>query len=103
MDLKAENNGDHIRVLVCLLSVNITSYFMSFFVLVLERLISFLWFGSVIVHGEWIYFLWSGSVLTYGGGSFLTCEDLGRMFDHSFLACNFFFFFFITWRLVCAH
>ena len=65
-----------------------------FFVLVLERLISFLWFGSVIVHGEWIYFLWSGSVLTYGGGSFLTCEDLGRMFDHSFPTCAFFLSFF---------
>ena len=25
---------------------------------------------------------------------FLVCEDLGRMFNHSFLACAFFFFFF---------
>ena len=27
-----------------------------------------------------------------GGGFFLACEDLGRMFDHSFSACAFFFF-----------
>ena len=26
-----------------------------------------------------------------GGGFFLTCEDLGRMFDHSFHTCGFFF------------
>ena len=26
-----------------------------------------------------------------GGGFFLSCEDLGRMFDHSFPACAFFF------------
>ena len=25
---------------------------------------------------------------------FLACEDIGRLFDHSFLACPFFFFFF---------
>ena len=29
-----------------------------------------------------------------GGGSFLACEDFGRMFDQSFPACAFFFFFF---------
>ena len=28
-----------------------------------------------------------------GGGFFLTCEDLGRMFDTSFPACAFFLFF----------
>ena len=28
-----------------------------------------------------------------GGGFFLACKDLGRMFDHSFPACIFFFFF----------
>ena len=28
-----------------------------------------------------------------GGGSFLACEQLGRIFDHSFPACAFFFFF----------
>ena len=28
------------------------------------------------------------------GGFFLACEDFGRMFDHSFPACAFFFFFF---------
>ena len=27
-----------------------------------------------------------------GGGFFLACEDLGRMFNHSFPACDFFFF-----------
>ena len=27
------------------------------------------------------------------GGFFLACEDFGRMFDHSFPACAFFFFF----------
>ena len=37
-----------------------------------------------------------------GGGSyFLACEDLWRMFDHSFPACAFFFllffFFFLKW------
>ena len=28
-----------------------------------------------------------------GGGFFLTCEDFGRIFDNSFPACTFFFFF----------
>ena len=28
----------------------------------------------------------------YGGGTLLACEDFGRMFDHSFPACTFFFF-----------
>ena len=28
-----------------------------------------------------------------GGGFFLACEDFGRMFDISFPACAFFFFF----------
>ena len=28
-----------------------------------------------------------------GGGFSLACEDFGRMFDHSFLACFLFFFF----------
>ena len=32
------------------------------------------------------------------GGFFLTCEDFGRMFDHSFPVSTSFFFFF-TWRL----
>ena len=36
-------------------------------------------------------------------GSFLTCKDFGRACDHSFPACAFFFFFFLKWRLVCAH
>ena len=31
-----------------------------------------------------------------GCGFFLACEDLGRMFDNSFLACAFFFFFLIS-------
>ena len=31
-----------------------------------------------------------------GGGFFLACEDLGRMFDNSFPVCVFFFFF--KWR-----
>ena len=26
-----------------------------------------------------------------GGGFFLACEDFGRMFDHSFLVCAYFF------------
>ena len=30
-----------------------------------------------------------------GGGIFLTCEDLGRMFDNSFPACTYFSFFFL--------
>ena len=30
-----------------------------------------------------------------GGGFFLACEDLGRLFDHSFPACAFFFVCFI--------
>ena len=29
-----------------------------------------------------------------GGGFFLACEDFARMFDNSFPACAFFFFFF---------
>ena len=28
---------------------------------------------------------------TYGGGFFLTCDDFGRMFEHSFPACTFFY------------
>ena len=37
-----------------------------------------------------------------GGGGFLPAgEDLGKMFDHSFPACAFFFFF--KWRLGRAH
>ena len=31
-----------------------------------------------------------------GSGFFLTCEDFGRMFTHSFPACVFFIFFFIS-------
>ena len=31
-----------------------------------------------------------------GGGFFLACEDFGRMFDHSFPACVFFWFFFFV-------
>ena len=44
-----------------------------------------------------------------GDGSFLACEDFGRMFDHSFLGCAFFFlyffffFFFLKLRLARAH
>ena len=34
-----------------------------------------------------------------GGGFFLACEDLGRMFNHSFPAYVFFFLFFFKWRL----
>ena len=30
-----------------------------------------------------------------GGGFFLTCEDLGKIFDHPFSACTFFFSFFV--------
>ena len=37
-----------------------------------------------------------------GGGFLLACEDLGRMFDHSFPVCAFFFFF-LKWRLARAH
>ena len=38
----------------------------------------------------------------YGsGGWFLACEDLGRMFDHSFVA--FALFFFLKWRSARAH
>ena len=29
----------------------------------------------------------------HGGAIFLACEDFVRMFDHSFLICDFFFFF----------
>ena len=32
--------------------------------------------------------------LAFRDGFFLACEDLGRMFDHSFPACVFFFLFF---------
>ena len=41
---------------------------------------------------------------TYGGcgGSFLACKDFGRMLNHSFPACAFFFFF-LKWRLARAH
>ena len=35
-------------------------------------------------------------------GVFLACEDLGRMFDNSFPACAFFFFF-LKWRLARAN
>ena len=42
--------------------------------------------------------------ITYCVGFSLSCEDFGRMFDHSFLAyAFFFFFFFIKWRLARAH
>ena len=39
-----------------------------------------------------------------GAGSILACEDLERMFDHSFLACAFLssFFFFFKWKLARA-
>ena len=39
------------------------------------------------------------------GGVFLTCEDFGKMFNHSFPACTFFLFlfFFFKWRLARAH
>ena len=40
-------------------------------------------------------------VVAGGSGVFLTCKDFGRMFDHSFPTCAFFFFF--KWRLVRAH
>ena len=41
-----------------------------------------------------IRFLPSAIVRNHGGGGgiFLACEDLGRMFDNSFPACAFFFF-----------
>ena len=35
----------------------------------------------------------------HDGGFFLACEDLGRMFHHSFPACAFFFFFKVEIRL----
>ena len=35
-----------------------------------------------------------------GGGFFLACEDLGRMFNYSFPSDAFFF---LKWRLACAH
>ena len=31
---------------------------------------------------------------TDGGGLFLACEEFGRMFDNSFPACTFYFFFY---------
>ena len=34
----------------------------------------------------------SDTVSTCGGGFFLVCEGFGRMFDHLFPACAFFFF-----------
>ena len=37
-----------------------------------------------------------------GGGFFLACEDLGRMFNHSFPACTLFFLLFFKWRLAHA-
>ena len=37
-----------------------------------------------------------------GCGSFLACEDVGRMFQHSILAYVFYFFF-PKWRLARAH
>ena len=40
-----------------------------------------------------------GVVLRGGGGFFLACEDLGRMFE--FPACAIFFF--LKWRLGRAH
>ena len=33
-------------------------------------------------------------------GFFLACENFERVFDHSFLAC---FFFFIKWKLARVH
>ena len=43
------------------------------------------------VHGWWV----SGWVFyDAGGGSFITCEDLWRMFDHLFPVCALVFFFF---------
>ena len=48
--------------------------------------------------------LWIGSMLCVlcggFGGFFLDCKDFGRMFDHSFPACTFFFF---ILRLACTH
>ena len=38
---------------------------------------------------------------TAGGGFFFTCKDLGRVFDHAFPTCAFFFFF--KWILARAH
>ena len=38
----------------------------------------------------------------YGGGFLLACDDSGRMFDNSFPACAFFFFFW-KWRLARVH
>ena len=32
-------------------------------------------------------------IMVGGGGFFLACKDFGRMFDNSFPACAFFFFF----------
>ena len=32
-------------------------------------------------------------IMVGGGGFFLVCKDFGRMFDNSFPACAFFFFF----------
>ena len=37
-----------------------------------------------------------------GGGFFLAGEDFGRMFNHSFPVCIFFFFF-CKWKLPCTH
>ena len=34
---------------------------------------------------------------------FLICKDLGRLFNHSFPYCPFFFFFFLKWRFAHAH
>ena len=36
-----------------------------------------------------------------GGGFLLACEDVGRMVDHSIVACTIFFF--SKWRLAHAH
>ena len=46
----------------------------------------------------WTWVVWAYAVLVTiwyegaGGGFFLACKDFGRMFDHSFTACAFYFF-----------
>ena len=50
------------------------------------------------------------NIVDGGGSFFLACEEFGRMFDHSFLACAFFLLlilllllFLFKWRLLRTH
>ena len=57
-------------------------------------------FALVMVKGNLRQNCITGPMDSGSGGFFLTCEDLGRMFDHSFpFSCAFFFFLFFFFEV----